>query len=108
MKSRQVLYRNAIAGRDVRAYDRVTVSATLVLRTAILALKHDDDERLDPLPPGTQLQLLGEPRGSGLVDVTDSTGARYTVIAADLFERSDAYDPSYRGGTVQQADRDPA
>jgi hypothetical protein len=78
------------------------VSATLLLHAPIVALKHDNSDHVDvsPLPPGTQLQLCGEVRESGLIDVTDFRGAVYTVFAADLFERSHVQDPASRGTTA--------
>jgi hypothetical protein len=71
-------------------YDVLTVPATLLLRSAILALKHNDADHpnLKPLPPGTLLRLAEQPRESGLVDVLDSSDNRYTVFFSDLLERS--------------------
>ena len=68
----------------------LTVSATLLLRSAILALKHDggDHPNLKPLPEGTLLRLAEQPRDSGLVDVLDSRNNRYTVFFSDIQERS--------------------
>jgi hypothetical protein len=66
------------------------VSATLLLRSAILALKHDggDHPNLKPLPEGTLLRLAEQPRESGLVEVLESADNRYTVFFSDLQERS--------------------
>jgi hypothetical protein len=67
------------------------VVATFLLRSAILALKHDgsDHPTLMGIQPGALLRLAEQPRESGLIDVLDDSDNRYTVFFSDLLERAE-------------------